>query len=1058
MSSRLARLCMALVLVVLCAALAAPIASAANAFAIGGSSSSGVVVPINLATNVAGTPLNLGETPNDLTVSPDGKTAYVAIGDSFNAGKIIVLDTETATKKSEITGTDLTQPMNAVVSPDGKTLYVIKKKGVVPVNLETLAHGAEMTLPAESEKGGAAISADGSTLWVSVGRGLVRINTALSTVSPTITDTGSSGNDVEVSPDGKTVYTAGYSSAVVGRVDVATGTALSNLTTTASARAIELSPDGTKLYIGENGSGNAGTFGTYDLAGGSALPDLAIGANTGPIGLAVNNTGTTAYLADLNTKAISVIDLGSDAITGTIALPTNPTRIVIGAPAVVEDPNSKAAVPTISTTLPTQAGEIGDPTNPTLGVNVAQLDAAETPVPSRELKLSFSSSNTAVLPVSGISVSGEGGLRTLSFAPTGRGTTEVTVTVTGVGKKQASTTFKYSASMATTPTSRYLQGFSDSSTAIGLGNGLIIVAEDERDLPGLFREGVSGPPLKTYDIGFAPNPGADEMDFESSARAGDVIYWLGSHGNNSDGAVSPTRSAVIATRVSGSGDQTELTRIGAYGGLREELIAWDNEHGARLGFEKDAALGSPNGLAGFNIEGAEFAPNSTSTLYLGFRAPIEPSVLGGKALIVPVENIDRLTLGIDSKAEFGEPIYLDLGGRSIRELRKNASGQYLILASYDHEGAGPNDAALYSWTGYREDAPVELTTTLPVSPEEHSASDGPGAWEGIGNVPDVLTAGSQIRLIMDEGWEKLYGDDVKDKGENDPQRKKSRTDVFTLTGNVGAAIGATTPSFAAQAVGTTGPGQWVTITDTGSQKLVIGELSVVGDDEASAGDFLIGQDECHGRTLGLGGSCRVLVRFSPAREGVISKAHLAIDANVLGGEADVPLSATSTALSGGAGEKGPTGDKGPSGDAGPKGPTGNQGAGGPAGPAGPKGESGEVTFRISFDSGTVQASTASRKVRIGTELLSAPAQGGSLHGRLTTKWNGKNLELAHGLVTIDRTGHMTLLLTKRPKPFAKLAAAGETTFQATLKLVFRPLHKTQPPVTAEKTVTVRLAG
>jgi DNA-binding beta-propeller fold protein YncE len=225
-SSRLARLSLALVLVVLCAALAAPLASASNAFVIGGSSSSGQVIPINLATNTVGTPLTLGETPNDLAISPDGKTAYIAIGDSFNAGKIIVLDTETATKKSEITGSDLTEPMNAVVSPDGKTLWVIKKKSVIPVNLETLVHGAALTLPAESEKGGAAISPDGSALWVSVRRGLVRIDTALATVSPLIEVTNSSGNDTEVSPDGKTVYTATYTGASVSRLDVASATAL----------------------------------------------------------------------------------------------------------------------------------------------------------------------------------------------------------------------------------------------------------------------------------------------------------------------------------------------------------------------------------------------------------------------------------------------------------------------------------------------------------------------------------------------------------------------------------------------------------------------------------------------------------------------------------------------------------------------------------------------------------------------------------------------------------------------------------------------------------------
>ncbi len=45
------------------------------------------------------------------------------------------------------------------------------------------------------------------------------------------------------------------------------------------------------------------------------------------------------------------------------------------------------------------------------------------------------------------------------------------------------------------------------------------------------------------------------------------------------------------------------------------------------------------------MEGLEFAPGSTTTAYLGFRAPLAPAVPGGKALVVTVTNIDQVVAG-----------------------------------------------------------------------------------------------------------------------------------------------------------------------------------------------------------------------------------------------------------------------------------------------------------------------------------------------------------------------------------------------------------------------------
>ncbi len=96
-----------------------------------------------------------------------------------------------------------------------------------------------------------------------------------------------------------------------------------------------------------------------------------------------------------------------------------------------------------------------------------------------------------------------------------------------------------------------------------------------------------------------------------------------------------------------------------------------------------------------------------------------------------------------------------------------------------------------------------------------------------------------------------------------------------------AALGATTPVFPAQAVGTTGPGQWVKVTNDGSAAATIQRVSIAADHE-DAGDFLLAADDCSGEVIAAGASCEVMVRFSPARENATSSAHLVIASNDAG--------------------------------------------------------------------------------------------------------------------------------------------------------------------------------
>ncbi|HVV89504.1 MAG TPA: lamin tail domain-containing protein, partial [Solirubrobacterales bacterium] len=150
-----------------------------------------------------------------------------------------------------------------------------------------------------------------------------------------------------------------------------------------------------------------------------------------------------------------------------------------------------------------------------------------------------------------------------------------------------------------------------------------------------------------------------------------------------------------------------------------------------------------------------------------------------------------------------------------------------------------------------------------------------------------------------------------------------------------AELSAEAPVFPVQAVGTIGPGQWVTITNEGTADADISKVRIEAADRDSAGDFILGADGCTEVTLALGDGCEVMVRFAPGRENATSNASLIVVSNAVDSPLSVSLTATSGAL-----PKGEKGDQGDKGDQGEKGDQGNQGAQGEQGEPGPKGDTG----------------------------------------------------------------------------------------------------------------------
>ena len=452
-----------------------------------------------------------------------------------------------------------------------------------------------------------------------------------------------------------------------------------------------------------------------------------------------------------------------------------------GAPSAPYGPVTPPGVsaPTVKLSAEYMSGTVGDPTNPYLTITASQAGGD----PSKLGVDMLSTSNESVAPGVGIYEIGEradstGFESVYAIEPAGVGYSDITFGVSGPEGPSTTVTLHYAASAEspTPETSRYFSGAADASTAIDVGDGYMLLGDDENNTLRLYQSDVSGVPVKTWSFN-SQMGGPEEIDIEAASRSGNTIYWTGSMGNSKKGNLKPDRSILFTTQVSGSGAGTELTFGGYYRGLRGDLIQWDEENGDRFGFADGAAAGNiPKQIDGFNVEGLEFAPGSSSTAYLGFRAPLSPASAGGDAIVVPVTNLDQLaTSGQNTSvhASFGEPIEMDLDGLSLREIRKNADDQYLILAG---SWAAGGEQAIFSWDGVPADPPVRSPTSLPGG---DSTGEEAGSWESIAQVPDPFPSGSPVQLVMDDGSADLYGDGQEAK-ELIPEFQKSRSDLIPV--------------------------------------------------------------------------------------------------------------------------------------------------------------------------------------------------------------------------------------------------------------------------------------
>jgi hypothetical protein len=296
-------------------------------------------------------------------------------------------------------------------------------------------------------------------------------------------------------------------------------------------------------------------------------------------------------------------------------------------------------------------------------------------------------------------------------------------------------------------------GACDASAAVALSDNTFVVANDEDNVLRVYPMKDNSRPLRTFDLtrDLAVTAKHPEVDLEAGAWCGEYVYWISSHGRNSEGKSRPNRHRLFATSFTTSGDKIEMKLVGRpCSSLLSHLIAEPRFASFRL---EECSKRAPKDPDALNIEG--LCATAEKHLLIGFRNPVP----GGKALLIPLLNPGKIIRGESPK--FGDALLLDLKGLGIRDMTFHQGHYYIIAGSISGDGS----SQLYS------------TPDLKTPPEVVQGGDF-----GSAN-PEAICArsdkpGAPFHILMDNGSKLVDGTRCKDV--KDPAARSFPSFVVTI--------------------------------------------------------------------------------------------------------------------------------------------------------------------------------------------------------------------------------------------------------------------------------------
>ena len=275
--------------------------------------SAGSVATIETATDQLGAPIPVGESPEGVAVSPDGRFAYVA-----NAGSksVSVIETASHTVSSSIALPG--DPSSLAVTPDGTFVYIAEFDGesVSVINTQTKQLEGQPIKVAHGPSG-IAITPDGRFAFVTQAKGesVSVIDTQSQSVVGDPIKVGATPSRIAITPDGRFAYVADEGSGSVSVIDTEARSPGPPIAIPDEPHGVAIGPNGRYAYVSAGGAG--GQVYVIDTRT-NELVGEPIPAGDHPQGIAFTPNGSRAFVANLFSGDVTAIDAQANQFEGTV--------------------------------------------------------------------------------------------------------------------------------------------------------------------------------------------------------------------------------------------------------------------------------------------------------------------------------------------------------------------------------------------------------------------------------------------------------------------------------------------------------------------------------------------------------------------------------------------------------------------------------------------------------------------------------------------------------------------------------------------------------------------
>ncbi|CAN5317805.1 hypothetical protein BH11PSE11_BH11PSE11_38090 [soil metagenome] len=320
------------------------------------SAPAGKVAVIDLASNSVVETYDVGTSPTSLVVGPRGDRVYVT---SQYSNTVSVIDLATKKVKQVAVGS---APASLALNPAGTRLYVANSGAdtVSVIDTTNTNYPLVKAVAVGSSPYGIAVNPAGTRIYVTrrlSPNGLVTVIDENNNVIGGPIAVGDTPLGVAVSLDGTQAYVTNNKSNTVSIINTSTN-AVSTVSVGKMPYGLALNPVGTKLYVvNQDSSTFSGTVSVIDVALGAVVDTVNIGnayfpptAQTVlmPSFIAFNASGSLAYVTNLFSATVSIIDTASNTVlTGNsaqadltlkVATPTPPSVWSFGQFIVADKP------------------------------------------------------------------------------------------------------------------------------------------------------------------------------------------------------------------------------------------------------------------------------------------------------------------------------------------------------------------------------------------------------------------------------------------------------------------------------------------------------------------------------------------------------------------------------------------------------------------------------------------------------------------------------------------------------------------------------------------------